>query len=112
LLEDPHVTVGEVVGDLYEMRNFIAHGDWLPDQFFADTRQRDFSGAVPKWEVLTGAASFIIRISLLKILHDGLLDHFADAEPAEAFFTSQGLTKDLLRRRRSNSDCYRGLGQI
>lgn len=40
---------------------------------------------------------FIIRTSLLKILRDGLLDHFADAGQAEAYFGAQGLTLKALR---------------
>lgn len=82
--------------ELYDLRNFTAHGDRLPDHFFKDTPRDGFNGPVNKLEVLTEAASFIIRTSLLKILHDGLLDHFADAGPAEAFFSAQDLTKSAL----------------
>jgi hypothetical protein len=37
-------------------------------------------------EVLLEAASFIVRASLLEILQNGLLNHFADAATADAFF--------------------------
>lgn len=99
-LQNPHITVGDVVDNLYEMRNFMAHGDRIPDRFFNDVLRQSFGGDVKRLEVLIEAASFIIRTSLLKILRDGLLDHFTDAAPAEAFFGAQGLTRAVLRKRR------------
>lgn len=100
LLRDPHITVGAIVGDLYEMRNFMAHGDKIPDRFFNDVLRQGFGGDVRRVQVLIEAASLIIRSSLLKILRDGLLDHFADAGSAEAFFGAQGLTRSVLRAQR------------
>ena len=97
LLNDPGITVGSIVGDLYEMRNFLAHGDRLPNEFFTEKPRRGFNGDVSKLGVLLEAASFIVRTSLLKVLADGLLEHFADAAAAETFFASQGLTNSLLR---------------
>jgi hypothetical protein len=79
LVHDPHITIGQAVDDLFEMRNFMAHGDRIPDRFFNDAPRSGFNGQVRKWEVLTEAASFIIRASLLTILR------FADAGPAEAY---------------------------
>jgi len=99
LLTAPRITIDQILRDLYDMRNFIAHGDRLPDRFFTDTLRVGFNGGVKRLEVLLEAASFIIRASLLKILRDGLLDHFADAPSAEAFFGAQGLTKSAIRPR-------------
>lgn len=98
LLADPHISVGAVVGDLYEMRNFMAHGDRIPDPFFNEAMRQGFNGHVYKSEVLLEAASFIIRSSLLKILDDGLIAHFANAPAAEAFFEAHDLTGPSLRR--------------
>jgi hypothetical protein len=97
LLQDPHITVGAIVDDLYEMRNYLAHGDKIPDRFFSEVLRHGFNGQVYKREVLLEAASFIIRTSLLKILRDNLLDHFADAGSAEAYFGAHNLTKPALR---------------
>jgi hypothetical protein len=97
LLEDPHITVRQVVDDLYEMRNYVAHGDRIPDPYFTDILRRGFIGAVNKWQVLLEASSFIVRTSLMKILRDGLLDHFVDAGSAERYFGSAGLTKRALK---------------
>ena len=97
LLQDPGITVGQIIGSLYEVRNFIAHGDKLPDSYFNDVLRTGFAGGVVKLEVLLEAASFIIRASLLKILRDDLLIHFADAGAAEHFFGGHGLTNSALR---------------
>lgn len=98
LLQDPHLTIRQIVPDLYKMRNFIAHGDKVPDPFFQDVLRNGINGDVVKLEVLMEAASFIVRTSLLKILRDGLLNQFSDAGAAEAYFDAQGLTKSALRR--------------
>ncbi|MGH9747637.1 MAG: hypothetical protein ACRD59_16195 [Candidatus Acidiferrales bacterium] len=98
LLEDPRIAVGQIVDDLYDLRNFLAHGDKVPDAYFNDTLRVGFGGEVKRCEVLTEAASFIVRTSLLKILRDNLLAHFADAGPAEAYFGRQRLTRTELQR--------------
>ncbi len=73
----------------------------IPDRYFTDTLRDGFAGRVTLRDVLFEAASFIIRSSLLKILRDGLLENFADAAPAEAYFSAQHLTQaELLRRLR------------
>lgn len=97
LLADPHITVGSVVDDLYQVRNFIAHGDRIPDRFLQDTLRDGFNGRVTVFAVLLEVQSFIIRKSLLKIINEGLLEYFADAAPFEAYYAAQGLTKDHLK---------------
>jgi hypothetical protein len=99
LLADPNLRLGELVDDLYEVRNFIAHGDRIPDRIFQDTLRDGFNGRATVFQVLFEAQSFIIRKSLLKILHDNLLHHFADAAPAEAYFGGKGLTNASIRAR-------------
>lgn len=94
---DPHITIGHIVGGLYDVRNYLAHGDKLPDDYF----RHNLRSGVTDLEVFTEGASFIVRTSLLKILRDNLLDHFADAGSAEAFFGKQGLTLSELRDRQS-----------
>ncbi len=96
-IPDCPLTIGDLLDDLYELRNFVAHGDKVPDSFFHTYPRTGVNGGVCKVEVLLEAASFIIRASLVKILRDGLLDHFADAAPAEAFFSAHGLVNSVLR---------------
>jgi hypothetical protein len=103
LLQNPGITVGQIIGDLYEVRNFIAHGDKLPDSYFKNILRTGLAGGVVQLEVPLEAASFIIRTSLLKILRDNLLIYFADAAPAERFFGAQKLTKSELRSAKTAS---------
>jgi hypothetical protein len=98
LLQDPGITVGGVIYDLYRMRNFVAHGDRIPDSYFNEHPRAGIAGEVSKAEILVEAASFIIRRTLLKILEDRLWDHFRDAALAEAYFGAQGFTKTRLRQ--------------
>jgi hypothetical protein len=95
---DPHpdISIADVIGDLYELRNFIAHGDKVPDRFFAQSRV-SFEESVSLVGVLHEALSFIIRASLLRILDDNLLPHFADGPASESYFGGNGLTDPLLR---------------
>lgn len=94
---DPGITIAQTAGDIYDMRNFMAHGDRIPDAYFTDELRTGIQGGVKRGEVLLEAASFIVRTSLLKVLRDALLNHFADAVPAEAYFGAQGLTNSALR---------------
>jgi hypothetical protein len=97
--EDPCITVGGIVADVYRMRNFIAHGDRLPDEYFSDISRQGLQGGVIRAEVLLEAVSFIVRSSILKILRGRLLDHFSGGAAAEVFFSAQGLTKTILRQK-------------
>jgi hypothetical protein len=94
---DPRLTVGQIVDDLYDLRNLIAHGDRVPDPYFREDLREGVNGGVKRFEVLLEAASFIVRTSLLKILRADLLNHFSDAGPAEAYFGAQGLTNAQIR---------------
>jgi hypothetical protein len=96
LLSDPNISIGSVVDDLYKIRNYIAHGDRIPDRYLREMVRNSFGGSVCLYAMLFEAQSSIIRGSLLKILSDGLLDHFVDASSAEAYFGTQLLTRDKL----------------
>lgn len=97
---NPNLTVGDVVGELYCLRNHIAHGDRVPDYYFKkEGRPSPMYGGdrIPKSEMLFEAISFIIRYSLLKVLDDQVLDHFQSNATADAYFGSYGLTKKALQ---------------
>jgi hypothetical protein len=96
LQTNPGVTVEDVIGDIYCLRNHIAHGDKVPDCYFNQPGRTDFNGDLSKAGTLTEAISFIVRQSLLRILKDGLLDKFADGPASEAYFTAHGLTRTLI----------------
>jgi hypothetical protein len=97
----PNITVGGVVDELYTLRNCIAHGDKVPNEFFERKLRQGVNGELSLVQVLIEALSFIIRKSLLRILRDGLLDKFADAASSEAYFDAAGLTNTAIRKRRN-----------
>ncbi len=93
--EQPNITVGDVLDDLYELRNSVVHGDKTPDKFFVEKRIAD--GQSVNWgDVIHEALSFIVRASLLKILEENLLNHFVDGPASQAYFHSHCLVKSLL----------------
>ncbi len=100
LYPNPNLTVGDVIGELYCLRNHIAHGDRVPDYYkLKDGRPSlaHFGEPIPKTEMLFEAISFIIRYSLLKVLSDNLLDHFSSNTTADVYFARHGLARDDLR---------------
>jgi hypothetical protein len=96
LVADPGINIDGVLDELYKMRNYIAHGDRLPDSYFTGSRRAGIGGPVNLFSVLTEAASFIVRNSVLKILKDDLLEHFKGADEAKAYFASNGLSKKAI----------------
>jgi hypothetical protein len=99
----PNITVGDILDETYEVRNYVAHGDRIPDDYFTRMLRQGLDGALPVVVVLTEAVSFIIRKSLLRILQEGLLEHFASAQTAEAYFGAYGLTKTKIRKQLGRS---------
>jgi hypothetical protein len=99
----PNITVGDVLDDLFELRNCVVHGDKTPDKFFVEKRVA-YGQSVNWGDVLHEALSFIIRASLLKILEENLLDHFADGPASQAYFSSRGLVKSLLPKKKSTNN--------
>ena len=93
-------TVAQVVEDLYEVRNYIAHGERIPDRFFEMIPGGYLGEDGNIVTVLHDGLSFIIRASLLRILRENLLPHFADGSAAEKYFAAAGLTKSALIKAR------------
>jgi hypothetical protein len=91
-------TVGDVVGDAYKLRNSIAHGGRTPDYFFEDTRPGGDGRFLKRVDVLLEAVSFVVRKSLLRILQDKLLNHFANNNAAIAYFSAAGLVRSKLQK--------------
>jgi hypothetical protein len=92
----PSITIGDVIDDLYELRNCVAHGDKTPDRLFKEKRV-GLGQNVTLVEVLHEAISFIIRASLLRILDENLLSHFANGPASEGYFGGYGLTHSALK---------------
>jgi len=63
------LNVGDVITDLFNLRNHLVHGGWPDKDWGAKAGRRSISGeAVPYADVLRGAASFILRKSILSFL--------------------------------------------
>jgi hypothetical protein len=91
-------TVGEIIDDVYRLRNMIAHGDQVPDEDMSRFYRGGLGGELLLFiEGMFEGLSFIIRSSLLKILQDGFLADFATGNSANAFFAAHKLTLDDLR---------------
>jgi hypothetical protein len=90
--------VGNVVDDLYQVRNCIAHGERIPDRFFTIVPQGYMGEDGNVITVLHDGLSFIIRASLLRILKNNLLEHFADGPASERYFGAVGLTNSELKK--------------
>lgn len=92
---DPKLTVGGVIDEIYCLRNHIAHGDRVPDYYAtAVGRTRDDGSEVSRLDMLMEAISSIVRQSLLLILKKSLLQHFSDDKSSALFF--HGHTKKIL----------------
>jgi hypothetical protein len=92
------IAIGDVIDELYELRNCLAHGEKTPDRFFA-IKRTSLGEDLNLLGVLHEAISFIIRESLLRILEADLLHHFADGPASEAYFGAAGLTDSQIRQR-------------
>lgn len=93
------LTVAQVVDDIYAVRNYVAHGEKVPDAYFQrEGRLGIGSERIGLLEVLHEALSAIIRKSLLKILRDDLLTYFQSADSAETYFAAAGLTRTEIKR--------------
>ena len=102
-VQQPNITISDILDDLYRIRNFVAHGDRIPDQFFEHPVRQGVSGDVKGPGLLLEAVSFIVRKSLLRIIQANLLDHFASAEAAESYFAHAGLTLSAIRQRQEQA---------
>jgi hypothetical protein len=90
----PEPTIGNILDDLYEVRNCIAHGDRVPDRFFSQVTGT--TDPANNLAILEEAASFIVRASLLKMLKGNLLEHFKGGVESQSFFQTNGLTSAQL----------------
>jgi hypothetical protein len=95
--QSPGTTVSDVIGEIYCLRNHIAHGDKLPDHYWARTGRLFDNEHLTRFDELIEAVSFILRRCLLTILKDGFLPHFADKGSSETYFTGLGQVKQKLK---------------
>ena len=85
-------TIDDVIEDINEVRNCIAHGERIPDKYFDANAGRDTLGRrVNLIGVLDDSLAFIIRETLRRILANGHLDEFASRRSVSIFWKHNGL---------------------
>jgi hypothetical protein len=88
----PSFTVGDVVGDVYKLRNKFAHGEWIPKEYLGRPGYRGKAGNPLSYaDVLLEATSIILRMSLIRILKDDLLEVFRSKDALDWHFSRHGL---------------------
>ena len=90
----PALNVGEIIGDLYDFRNIIAHGREIPKVPFREEHEmRRTTGELMIYErrgyaeTLTEAGLFVLTEVLRRILSEELFDHVAESAKWKAKMT-------------------------
>ena len=92
-------TLGEVLPLLYDVRNFSAHGDRVPNWIF-ERVSHPLDGSAQLVDVLAEAATFIIRQTIIGVLNSRLQGEFKDRETRDGFWLRRyGLDNKQSRKR-------------
>jgi hypothetical protein len=95
----PHVTIGDTLDELYDLRNLAAHGRKVPIEYLTPMRHV-FGNAFGRAEILAEAASFIIRKTAVHILTSNLLSSYADVDARENYWLHvHGLNKSQAKKK-------------
>jgi hypothetical protein len=89
-LQPSTLTIGDVIEDINEVRNCVAHGRRILNKFF-NTKRKGLNGDVTLIQVLEDALGFIIRGTLLRIIKDDLIEHFKTEHDVSVYWKSKGL---------------------
>jgi hypothetical protein len=89
----PSMTVRQAVPDIYKLRNRFAHGEWVPKEFLDRSGYTGKAAEVLNYaDVLLEATSIILRMSLVRILREDLLEIFGTKSALDWYFSRAGLT--------------------
>ena len=98
-LPDSLHTLGKMVPLIYKVRNASAHGQKVPDSYFAQIAH-PFGQKVSILEALAEASTFIIRRTVIEILKRGWLKKFKDNYTRDDFWLYEyGLDKYQSKKR-------------
>jgi len=88
----PSLTVGDVIPDIYRLRNKFAHGEWVPKEFLDRPSYTGKAGEDLNYaDVLLEATGIILRMSLIRILRNNLLVVFRTKDALDWYFSRAGL---------------------
>jgi|GEM_PF-1777082 len=92
------IKLKDVLVDVYELRNYFAHGEYVPDEWLKKDSRKHLTESLTYADVLLESASSALRGALLKILTTNQLDMFTDSISTNKYYSSLGLTFDLLNK--------------
>lgn len=91
--------LGEMVPLIYDVRNFAAHGQKVPDSHFSPVAH-PFGTTVVGVDALAEAATFIIRKTVIAVLQNGFREKFKDRDARDDFWLYEyGLDKKQSKKR-------------
>jgi hypothetical protein len=97
-LTQPEQTVAGVVDAIYELRNYVMHGQRVPEVFYIQDGRQGVEGPLRRVEELLEALSFLLRKSIQLALDPNTAENFKDDNSRRVYFAPLTKTK-LLRRR-------------
>jgi hypothetical protein len=97
-LTQPEQTVAGVVDPIYELRNYVMHGQRVPEAFYIQDGREGLDGPLRRVEELVEALSFLLRKSVQIAVDPSTVENFKDDIARRAYFAPLTKTK-LLRRR-------------
>jgi hypothetical protein len=98
-LPDSLHTLGKMVGLIYKVRNASAHGQKVPDSYFAPIAH-PFGQNISIIEALAEASTFIIRKTVIEVLRRGWREKFKDNYTRDDFWLYEyGLNKHQSKKR-------------
>jgi hypothetical protein len=84
-LSMPTLSLKDVLEDIYSVRNRLAHGEWVPEEFM--NRPGHQGGTSSYAEILLEATGIALRLALIRILRDSLLEIFGDKDRLDKYFS-------------------------
>ncbi len=97
-LPQANIYIGDVLDEMYKLRNYVVHGERVPDRY-NEVRRAGVNGHVNLLSVLIEATSFVLRKSVIKILKNNLVQEFKDSHASQNYWCTFGLTKTNIRGR-------------
>jgi len=97
-LTQPEQTVAGVVDPIYELRNYVMHGQRVPQAFYIQDGREGVDGPLRRVEELVEALSFLLRKSIQIAVDPSRVENVKSDSARRAYFAPLTKTK-LLRRR-------------
>jgi hypothetical protein len=97
-LAQPEQTVAGVVDPIYDLRNYVMHGQRVPEAFYVQDGREGLDGPLRRVEALVEALSFLLRKSIQIAVDPSTVENFKDDNARRAYFSPLTRTKLFGRR--------------